>query len=955
MPAAGDYDDPLAGLVQRVLADYADHDEHWPPLFTTLTQVARQGHDPEVVLRMSAAALDLDSARSVVALLTSTIRRAHGLRSRPRADPTTPPTGDRTTTAPRRGRSTAADRDLPRATARRAQPRSTAARRDAGGAGRYHTPEPVITGDPAAPPRSLPSGEVKKLRADADEHLGGLVTGRDWASWLTTAARHTGLGVDNVTLIHAYRPGAGELATAEVWKNNGRTVRAGEAGTRLIVPVQTVDPHRGVLITDQVMEAFAATQLDGPTPPAEPQRMPMPVEVVRALTEVVGAAEFTVDYNRPDPGTDGVTVWATRRIHLRPDLPADTAVRVLAHELTHLLLHDPKHRLARINATSTGSCRGRYRVEADSVAYLIATRLGVDTGDVHFSDVAVWAGKDPRSQPVRAVRAVGERILTAAQQISTALDRHLPPQPALAAGPAPNLQYAAELTARGADSQRRAAALRDRAETTAEHLTRKAPKDPLLLAIHRDAQAFFQAQLRFSWVPEYLENKRRIGAEHQRTWGIGYAPAGKALATHLLGLRTNGLPRYTLDQLVSSGLVKYEERNGRRTGHFYDFFRDRMTQPIHDIDGNVVAFTCRKNPEDPNEDNPKYLNSPTTAIYTKSEELLGLYEQRAALEAGATPVFVEGSIDMIAIAVADGARYVGLPPLGTRLSSEQVAKLGQVVDLSRTGAGVALDSDRAGRDGTVKSFTVLSAAVPEAHSDPRLLFGVGFGDGRDPAQLLQDDGAAELAKALNAHRPLAEVVAATVAHRNATLFSDEKDMASIRRCVFTTAEGRLTAMRMSVGAIAEMLPDATREQIAGIVQPHMGAEAGYEEMRDAAYDLPPDVVDAVVAAVPPTYHLQLRQIAERFHYQHAFTDVLAPLVARVAENQSAPKRLTRHDRDIRRQPQQPTSRTASQPPDAPTLLRNEIQPITGPRSPPVTAAAPSPLSSPVRRASRPPR
>ena len=71
---------------------------------------------------------------------------------------------------------------------------------------------------------------------------------------------------------------------------------------------------------------------------------------------------------------------------------------------------------------TAAGCRGVQKVEADSVAFIIAARAGLDTPAYSWPYVAAWAGSDPRARPEAAIRAVGERIITAAATIASHLD-----------------------------------------------------------------------------------------------------------------------------------------------------------------------------------------------------------------------------------------------------------------------------------------------------------------------------------------------------------------------------------------------------------------------------------------------------------------------------------------------------------------------------------------------------
>ena len=106
----------------------------------------------------------------------------------------------------------------------------------------------------------------------------------------------------------------------------------------------------------------------------------------------------------------------------------------------------------------------------------------------------------------------------------------------------------------------------------------------------------------------------------------------------------------------------------------------------------ILGFVGRRHPDVTDDRNPKYLNTGTTPLFNKGGQLFGAIEP--LLAAGATPVVVEGPMDAIAVTLATGAAQVGVSPLGTALTEDQVAQLAR--QFQRTGRDpvVATDGDR---------------------------------------------------------------------------------------------------------------------------------------------------------------------------------------------------------------------------------------------------------------------
>jgi DNA primase catalytic core len=205
------------------------------------------------------------------------------------------------------------------------------------------------------------------------------------------------------------------------------------------------------------------------------------------------------------------------------------------------------------------------------------------------------------------------------------------------------------------------------------------PAEPLVprndhARIHEVAAQFFRSHMPGSWVPGYLA-RRGLTAAVQDNWHAGYAPAEwDALTRHL---QATG---YTDTVIEATGLARRSRR-----GTLIDTFRDRAMLPIRTADGTIVAFIGRTT-EHAGHGTPKYLNSPATSHYSKSEVLFGLSEGRDALTSGARPVIVEGPLDAIAVTTADHGRYAGVAPCGTTLTAGHAAVLDHAADLRTTGS-----------------------------------------------------------------------------------------------------------------------------------------------------------------------------------------------------------------------------------------------------------------------------
>ena len=386
-------------------------------------------------------------------------------------------------------------------------------------------------------------------------------------------------------------------------------------------------------------------------------------------------------------GANGLTGYASRTVRVRADVDDAQAVKTLAHELAHVLLHDPGD----FPAGGTAGCRGSREVEAESVAYLIAADAGLDTADYTFAYVAGWAADT--GDVDAALRVSAARVLATAHQVLEATAAELA---------APEPADADQLAAATADLTARAGAGAARTAGTVEDVTGPAlpagPDRDRLLAANAAAADYFAAQYPDSWAPGYL--RHRLGADGLDSLAgtaprLGYAPAGwTGLTEHLRGAG------FTDDEILTAGLG-----TRARTGRVVDRFRDRLVLPIRAAgatpDAGVVGFVARRDPTadaaGADQRTPKYLNTGHTPLYRKGEQLFGLAGAAAALDRGGVAVLVEGPIDALAVEAATGGSMAGVAVLGTALTDAQAGRLRDALGPGSDRVVVATDADSAGR------------------------------------------------------------------------------------------------------------------------------------------------------------------------------------------------------------------------------------------------------------------
>ena len=218
-----------------------------------------------------------------------------------------------------------------------------------------------------------------------------------------------------------------------------------------------------------------------------------------------------------------------------------------------------------------------------------------------------------------------------------------------------------------------------------------------LLALHRDIAEWFHKLLLRSPLAQdaraYLK-KRGLGAEVAKSWQIGYAPSDPP---HYRGwIAERGYPE---SLLVQGGIYSpREEGNPERGG--YPRFKHRVMFPIRNDHGDVIAFSGRI--LDVEASPAKYMNSPATPIFSKSEVFFGLDKSKRAIHKAQSAVICEGQIDMITC-YENGIENI-VAPLGTAFTPEHARLLRRHTEQ----VVLCFDSDNAGSKAAHSCFTELA-------------------------------------------------------------------------------------------------------------------------------------------------------------------------------------------------------------------------------------------------------
>lgn len=236
-----------------------------------------------------------------------------------------------------------------------------------------------------------------------------------------------------------------------------------------------------------------------------------------------------------------------------------------------------------------------------------------------------------------------------------------------------------------------------------------------LYILLEQASTYFQKNLRQQQhAIDYLKN-RGVSGEIAAKYDLGYAEDG---FEYLLKQFDN---LATKEQLIEIGLIKKSEK-----GSLYDRFRNRIVFPIKDRRGRVIGFGGRVLDDAV----PKYLNSPETPVFHKSDALYGLYEARKSKHTTKSLIVVEGYMDVVALAQHGIDNVVAT--LGTATTSQHIQQLYRCTQEII----FCFDGDRAGREA---AWRAAQQTIPlfKDGLEAKFLF---LPQGEDPDSLIRTRG-----------------------------------------------------------------------------------------------------------------------------------------------------------------------------------------------------------------------
>lgn len=239
-------------------------------------------------------------------------------------------------------------------------------------------------------------------------------------------------------------------------------------------------------------------------------------------------------------------------------------------------------------------------------------------------------------------------------------------------------------------------------------------------------------------------HKQLTGSEEGISIGLSYFRErgfnDRTLDKFELGYALNGWENFSEEAIAKGYNKELLEKTGlivkKDDGSTYDRFRGRVIFPVHNISGKVIAFGARMLGKDKNQ--PKYINSPETEIYHKSDVLYGLYQGKNAIRQHDVCYLVEGYTDVISLHQADVQNVVASS--GTALTESQIKLIRRFTE----NITVLFDGDAAGIKAALRGIDM----ILRGGLNVRVVL---FPDGEDPDSYSRKVGTSEFQKFLKDH------------------------------------------------------------------------------------------------------------------------------------------------------------------------------------------------------------
>ena len=312
-----------------------------------------------------------------------------------------------------------------------------------------------------------------------------------------------------------------------------------------------------------------------------------------------------------------------------------------------------------------------------------------------------------------------------------------------------------------------------------------------LIEAHKVAAAFYVEQLLTpdAQIGRTFLTERGFDAEAAKHFGVGFAPKSwDSLTSHLRG------KGFVDQELMAGGLVSQGNRG------IYDRFRGRLVWPIRDLGGEVIGFGARKLFDD--DEGPKYLNTPESPLYKKSQVLYGIDLARKDISKSQQAVIVEGYTDVMACHLAGVTTAVAT--CGTAFGGEHIKILRRLLmddDQMRGEVVFTFDGDAAGQKAALRAFEEDQRFVTQT-------FVAVEASGMDPCDLRLAQGDTAIRALVESRVPLFQFAIKSI----------------LTGYDLNNAEGRISALKEAAPVVAKIRDTALRPEYSRMLAGWLGLD-----------------------------------------------------------------------------------------------------------------------------------
>lgn len=283
-----------------------------------------------------------------------------------------------------------------------------------------------------SPDRKSQKEQIKEITDKLEAGIQELFASDRYREYLECMSKFHNYSLNNTLLIAMQRPDATLVAGYRAWqKNHGRTVRKGERGIKILAPCkfkvevdsekEGEDPAVVEMLSFRIVHVWDVSQTDGKElPDLGVNELTGDVREYRKLFNALSSiCPVKMQFKDIQSGAKGYYNDAEKRIAIKDGMSQLQTIKTMIHEMAHQKLHakealDPDH----------PTDRRTKEVEAESIAYTVCSRYGLDTSDYSFGYVAGWSsGKDTKE-----LKASLERIRNAADEMITGIDQSMEQQ-----------------------------------------------------------------------------------------------------------------------------------------------------------------------------------------------------------------------------------------------------------------------------------------------------------------------------------------------------------------------------------------------------------------------------------------------------------------------------------------------------------------------------------------------